>query len=361
MSATWRSALRWRLERHYLGGERAGTVEDVIGRLTAVPSWTGDAALAVALRLREGGRDTLARAVAESRVLTTYAFRGAVHHLHPASAGAYLAVRAAGRQWELPSWRQHYRLEPEDWPGLRATVRDALSDGPLTRAELAGVVAREPRYAHLAGAFGDPSHTFLKPFAWQGDLCLGPVRPGPGREQQVTLRLPSGIPGWTGLPPLEEAGPAVIREYLGAYGPTTVDRLAYWFVEGLSAGRKRLGAWLRRLEPELAEVDLDGRPALCLAADTAGILGQADTEPPVVLLPGLDPWILGPGTADSRIVPPAHRAEITRGANVILVGGRVAGTWRIADGHVDPRFFAGEPSVPEDRLGAAVQLLRAVT
>ena len=48
----------------------------------------------------------------------------------------YLALRSAGRQWELPSWVEYYRLGPADWPDFRAAVREALSDGPLTVAEL---------------------------------------------------------------------------------------------------------------------------------------------------------------------------------------------------------------------------------
>ena len=36
---------------------------------------------------------------------------------------------------------------------------------------------------------------------------------------------------------------------------------------------------------------------------------------------------MGPGTADPHVVPPAHRQLVTRGANLVLAGGVVAGTW----------------------------------
>ena len=45
------------------------------------------------------------------------------------------------------------------------------------------------------------------------------------------------------------------------------------------------------------------------------------------MLPTADPWVMGPGTADPHVVPPARRQLVTRGANVVLANGVVAGTW----------------------------------
>jgi hypothetical protein len=52
----------------------------------------------------------------------------------------------------------------------------------------------------------------------------------------------------------------------------------------------------------------------------------------VHLLPGPDQWVMGPGTKDTRIVPPAVRQQVSRGANVVVVGGVVRGTWVARDG-----------------------------
>lgn len=38
---------------------------------------------------------------------------------------------------------------------------------------------------------------------------------------------------------------------------------------------------------------------------------------------------MGPGTAEESIVPAAHRPSVTRGANLVLRGGTVAGTWTL--------------------------------
>ena len=78
----------------------------------------------------------VARALDAGEVFKTYAFRGATHLLTPEEGGAYLALRASGRQWELPSWQETYGLAPGDWPAFRETVREAVAGQPLTRHEL---------------------------------------------------------------------------------------------------------------------------------------------------------------------------------------------------------------------------------
>ncbi len=47
----------------------------------------------------------------------------------------------------------------------------------------------------------------------------------------------------------------------------------------------------------------------------------------VRLLPGHDQWVMGPGTKDVHVTPPALRDLMTRKANPVIVGGVVSGTW----------------------------------
>lgn len=137
MPITWAQALAWRMRRHLLDPVGRESVEDVVRRLGAVLAMDESLAeLAVRARRTTSRTGELRRALAEGRVIKAFAFRGSMHYLSPEDGGAYLALRAAGRQWELPSWREFYRLEPRDWPAFRETVRDALVDGPLTIAEL---------------------------------------------------------------------------------------------------------------------------------------------------------------------------------------------------------------------------------
>ncbi len=268
-----------------------------------------------------------------------------MNYFTPQDAGTYLALRAGTRQWERKSWREFYRLDPAAWLVFRETVRDALTAGPLTQRELADVVVRDARFTHLHAALTDKSCTLLKPLAWQGDLSLAPSRDG-----ALTLQSPTAVSGWSGIPDLEDAGPQAIRAYLSAYGPASAEHLQYWLGEGLSAGRRRIAGWISRMLPdEIVTVNVDGDELLFLAEYVDDLTSQR-ASPVVRLLPGLDPWILGPGTSDQQIVPSDRRTEITRGANPVLVDGRVAGTWKIIKNVLTVSNLAGELS--DDDLDA---------
>jgi hypothetical protein len=326
VTITWRQALRWRLKRQFLtndSGDAAGAVEDVVDRLTAVPAWSGDPDYAVRARHTGSEPGGIDRALADGRLVKVFAFRGATHLMTPDQAATHLAVRAAGRMWERTSWQSYYGLTPQDWPSLRQAVRESLADGPLTLNEVADAVAARGRFRHLRAAIAE-ANTFIKPFCWQGDVCFGPDRHG-----RPTLMALADNRYWPGLPDLETAGRKAVKGYLSAYGPATPERLRYWLAEGLGAGRKRLTAWLAALADQIARVDLDGDAAMVLA-EHADDLASTRAAPTVRLLTGHDQWVLGPGTADRRVVPAQLRPAMTRGANIVIADGVVAGTWKVA-------------------------------
>ena len=355
VAITWAQALAWRARRHLLDPVGDDPADRVVARLGAVPAASDDAAeLAVRVRQRTSRPGDVARALADGRLVRTYAFRGATHLLTPADGGAYLALRRAGRMWERASWRTSYRLEPDDWPDLRAVVREALAHGPLTRSELGDAVAAHDRFAHLRPWFGDGTDTLLKPLTWFGDMCFAPAGDGRTAFQRVDTDPP-----WVEWPDLDAAGRHAVLAYLGTYGPATPDRVHYWLGEGLGAGRARLDRWLAELrEDALVEVDVEGDVAL-VPREHADDL--ADTRPTdaVRLLPAFDQWVLGPGTADPRVVPAAHRGIVSRGAAVVTVGGVVAGTWRLTGDDVRVTWFDGADG-PRGALAAEIERLGTV-
>ena len=239
ISCTWAQALAWRMEQHLLDPVGSMTASGTVGRLGAVLSVDESLAeLAVRTRSRSSPPGELAQAVADGTVIQSFLFRGALHYLTPDDGAMYLALRAAGRQWELPSWVDHYGLAAEAWPRFRAAVRDALGDAPLTVTELGEALTVQQAYRHLRPVFEAGAGTLIKPLSWLGDISLGPRRDG-----RLTLRRLDGNPAWRGVPDLDEAGPRAVSSYLAAYGPATVDHLHYWLGEGLSAGRKRITGW----------------------------------------------------------------------------------------------------------------------
>lgn len=350
---TWPSALAWRLERQLLDPVRTTGAAEVVGALRAVAAQLDPAWSELGVRLRSGDAKPgeLSSARDAGAVVATFAFRGAVHLMTPGWAAVHCALRASSRMWERASWREYYCLEPGDWPRLIATVRDALSDGPLTRAELADAVTATPAYVHLMSAFTDPSATFLKPLAWNGALVLGPSRAG-----RATFQLPETSPGWPGLPDLDVAGPRAIEGYLHAYGPASRANLSYWLSEGLGVRARLVDDWLRMLGRRVSAVDVEGEQRLVLS-DDLDALTAARPAATVRLLPKYDQWVLGPGTADGAVVPPALRQQVSRGSHLIVVDGVVSGTWALAGETVVPTWAPGAGTADPDLLAAEVERL----
>ena len=174
MALTWPKALGWRLGRQLLDPIGHSSVADVVARLGTVPAWPDAAAeLAVGTR-RQGGRSgDVSRALEAAKLVKVFLFRGAMHYLRPHDAGDRLALRASSKMWELPSWVSYYGLAPDDWPRFREYVRNALTEGPLTRTELAAALGRSSRYRHLRDHLAGGNETLLKPLTWQGDMGLG--------------------------------------------------------------------------------------------------------------------------------------------------------------------------------------------
>lgn len=351
-SLTWPRALAWRMQRQMLQPVGNGPVEAVVGRLGAVQAQAAFAAELSVNTRRSGSKSTdVAAALSDGRLIKIFAFRGATHLVTPEDGGTYLALRAASKMWELPSWQSYYGLEPSDWPSFRAAVREALAEGPLTRKELGSAVTAHARFRHLGFAFDDKAWTLLKPLTWQGDMCFGPTIEG-----RTTLQRLDANPRWQGVPDLEEAGPRAVEAYFGAYGPQTPKHLYYWLGEGLGAGRKRIGAWVDELGERLAKVDVDGESAFVMREDLDDLLATSETRA-VRLLPAYDQWVLGPGTADAHVTPTAQRALVTRGANVVIAAGVVSGTWSLREDRVTVDWFAEAGVLPRQALADEIRRL----
>src|SRR4030095_6540539 len=130
VSPSWAQALAWRMRQQLLDPVGTESVAGVVRRLGAIPAQLDAVAeLAVRVRRIRSRSGEVARALADGRTIKTFAFRGATHLVTPEDGGAYLALRAASRMWELPSWQSYYGLTPSDWPRLRETVREAPANG----------------------------------------------------------------------------------------------------------------------------------------------------------------------------------------------------------------------------------------
>jgi DNA glycosylase AlkZ-like len=359
LRVTWSQALAWRMRRQLLDPVGRLPVDGVVRRLGAVQAQVASSAeLAVRVRRQASRRGDVARAIADGRLVKTWAMRGTLHLLTPEEGGAFLSLMAAGRSWERPSWVRYFDMTPAAMERLRGVVREAIAERPLTREELIEAVGRRRGFKAVAEGLRSGWGTLLKPIAWQGDLVFGP-----NAGTRVTFTTPQAASTrWRGLPEPDEAAPIAIRTYLGAYGPATVEAFSQW-VAGGWFNKARLRAWFAELGDALVEVDLEGHRAWILA-EHADELAATRPTTALRLLPGFDQYVLGPGTNDGRVTPEPRRAEVSRTAGwiapVVVARGVVCGTWELVGAEVRVAWFKEAGRAPRPALKEEVGRLSEI-
>ncbi|MBP2413263.1 hypothetical protein JOF48_002062 [Arthrobacter stackebrandtii] len=135
--------------------------------------------------------------------------------------------------------------------------------------------------------------------------------------------------------------------YFRSHGPATVQDFQWWS----KLTRKDIRAGLDAVKGQLETVECNGTQ-YWLAPETAALLGGPEDKKAlpgarsVLLLPGFDEYLLG-YTDRSAALAPEHAPLTVPGNNgmfkaTVVAGGRVAGTWRKAQGTADcERQLAG--------------------
>ncbi|MFJ3189341.1 winged helix DNA-binding domain-containing protein [Streptomyces halstedii] len=257
------------------------------------------------------------------RVVRTHLMRRTVHLVTADDALAWRARHDAMlRQRVLGTYRRE--LEGVDLDALAAAVRALLADGePRTMTGIAGA---------LADRWPAPGRRAL------GEMAVAALVPMVQLPPRGLWRVRSGVRNrplahWLGREPLppspqgtDPAGEALVLRYLAAYGPAASADLRAWCgLAGLPAAvaavRDRLVAFRDERGRELLDLPDAPRP-------------DPDTPAPVRFLPAFDNAVLGYQDR-GRIIDDAHRGLSVRGARMVLVDGRVAGTWTVDAGTVD--------------------------
>lgn len=359
LKVSWPQALAWRMERHLLNPLGSGSVEEVVRQLCGVQAQVASSAeLAVRVRQTRSRAGDVARALAEGRIIKTWAMRGTLHLFTPDDAGDYLSLMAASKSWERPIWARYFGVTPPQMQQLRTVVTEILGNRQLTREELIAEVVKRRGFGHIGEALASSWGTVFKPLAWQGDICLGP-----SRGNRVTFMRPAtASKQWRGVPDVEDAWQGVLLRYLAAYGPATPNHFSAWLSHGTVAKRK-LNSWFQELGHQIAPVDVEGEPMFVRAQDADALAGAQPTKE-VRLLGGFDQWVLGPGTDDGHVTPPARRRAVSKQSGwispVVILGGMVSGTWEADKKKLAVTWFreAGKP--PARAIGRETKRLATI-
>ena len=325
MEVGWDEVAARRLARSSLSDRTSGDrLVEVVSTVCGVHAQVqASAELQLAARVEGIEQAGVRAALWEQRSLVkAWTIRGTLH-LHPAEELSlwYAARRAVAGEADrgLPSWRDpagavHPVLEAEEVEAIRAVVWEVLDGRCLLREELAKEVVKRVGAA--------PRERLRSGFAFfLGELCQGP----PQGSRITLVRPDQWIDGWRGVDDDAEALREVCRRFLRAYGPATRTELAAW--AGISPTHAR--ALLAEIEDEVEGVDLAGRQALILAADSDR-LASPPAASGVRLLGGYDAYL---DQRDRETLLPDRdlRKRVRRplgNPGVVLVDGQLAGLWR---------------------------------
>ncbi len=221
-----------------------------------------------------------------------------------------------------------------------STARALAARGEATAAELAG---DEPRLRQQImrgegksyGGMQGISTWVLFLLAAEGRIVRGRPRGSWTSTQYRWLPIEAWLPGGLVRPPAAAARADLLRRWLAASGPATVDDLRWW--TGWTAGQVKSAL----AQITVTAVDLDGAPGLVLAGDEDAV---PDVAPWVALLPALDPTVMG--WRDRRWFLGGHgRALTDRTGNIgptVWWDGRVVGGWaQRTDGEIVFRLLEG--------------------
>jgi uncharacterized protein YcaQ len=322
-SLSWPQVLRFRLRRQHLVGRAApGSLVEVVRDVGGIQAQLFSAAqVALWTRVRDLSPGEVKRALWEDRRLVkTWSVRRTLHLLPAEDLPIYVGGLRRNVLRLEQGWVTRQGLSSREAEAMTDAILEALSDGPLTRRELA---------TSVVSGLGSQARRWIE-HSWGGlvtQACMrGLVCFGPNEGQKVTfVRCDRWLPNLEDVP-AEEAENALLRRYLRGYGPATPRDFATW--SGMRV--QEVTAIWKRLEHALAEVEVEGDRRWLLREDLEPMREDVSDSLPVRLLPSFDVYLLGHRDKD-HLVDETRYKQVYRKAGwlspVILRDGRVSGVW----------------------------------
>ena len=323
---SWEQVIGRRLARHHLlapAPDRA--LVEVASAVCGVHAQMAPSAeLMLGLRVAEISRQDVRAALWERRTLVkTVGLRGTLHLLPTSEIPLWMAANTLRFRAEERRRRQA-GIDMGRFFEVVEAISDMVGPEPISRPDLERELERRVGAWAVAKNAGWVGSYANWPMAVGWAAALGRVCYGPGHGGRSTFVRLSDWSGWRDEDPFQ-AGMWVVRRFLRAYGPSTAAEFARWFALEPQITRKLFGA----LEGELATVEVEGERRQILAEDMDGFEGAPAS---VHLLPHFDVYVVGSHPRRQLIPPRTTIGNVAPGTAaglpVVLVGGRVRGTWR---------------------------------
>lgn len=331
-SVDWSQVSAFRLARHHFLDQRPADLVTICGDVCGIQAQLMSAArLAFWARNHSLTQPEVDSALSRGRTLVrTSAMRQTLHMLLAAEFSIYITALKRSRIEAIRRGASRLGVTEKDLDQLNQTVVDALGRGPATKSELTEQVRA------MAGKrmrdWMDRFWSVIRPAIVEGLVCYGPDR---GTEATY-VRADQWLPRQRQVSE-QEAKQILLRRYLGAYGPATLQDFSKW--SGISM-TEAAPLW-RALDGEFIDVSIGDKKAWLLRGDREQLLNASLREPVLRLLPGFDPYLLAHADKD-HLVDRAFYKRVYRNQGwispVVLLNGRIIGVWSIERAGKRARF-----------------------
>jgi hypothetical protein len=338
--------LQLRLANHHLAHPQLRDPAELVAWLGAVQAQDyAGAKRALGQRLLGATDGSIEQAFDAGAILRTHVLRPTWHYVAPADIRWLLALTAPRVKAAMAYYDRTLGLDEALFTRSNQAFAQALAGGKhLTRAELDAALS----HAGIAATNGQTLGHLVMRGELDAVICSGPRR---GKQFTYAL-LDERVPPARLLAP-DEALAALTIRYFESHGPATARDFAWW--SGLTITDAKRG--LSMTGSHLVEATVDGLTYWCAP-------GQPPPMPDnAFLLPNYDEYTVAYKDRDlfydpARSGTPDRRDGAPLG-HVIVVHGRVAGTWRrtvrkdaVA---VEARWFADPLAEQRRALAAAAE------
>ena len=271
---------------------------------------------AVGVRLPHSTVGTIEAAIDRGAIIRTHLLRPTWHFAAASDLRWMLALTAPQILGSMKARHRELELSPAVLTKSFAVLEKALRGGTqLTREGMIEALGR----ARIATYGGRASHVFLAAEA-EGLICSGAMKNG----KPTFALLDEWVPRADPLPKEEALARLAIRYFTG-HGPATLQDFIWWSGLPIGQARQALASVQRDLRSETVE-----SVAYWFSRDMSVPKAAPDSA---YLLPAFDEFLIG--YKDRLATLPRHNHHKAVSSNgifwpIIVVNGRIIGTWRKA-------------------------------
>ncbi|POH56910.1 winged helix DNA-binding domain-containing protein [Arthrobacter glacialis] len=318
---------------------------DVVRSLTALQGQDFPGVLwSIGLRSPGSTRAAVEAAFNSGELVRSWPMRGTLHVTLAEDLGWILSLTAERMESGMSTRHRELEITTADVDKVRelALALVAEQGGRVSRDELFTAFERAGQ-----GTKAQRGYHLLFLLCLQGTLVQGPINSAAGNgNSQFFVSAEAWIKNPRAMD-REQALAELALRYFSSHGPATIKDFQWWSKLTL----KDISAGLAQLGDQLASVVCNG-VSYWLAPETAELLGG--TVPgtrSLLLLPGFDEYLLGYTDRSAALAP--HHAPLTvPGGNgvfkaTVVAGGKVAGTWRKAQGMAEKQRQLAGVVLPE--------------